>query len=353
MTYKNFTLETDTDGIALITWDMPGKSMNVIDQSVMAELDAIITGGEVLREALEEATDLKFEVFVPTSYAAVIEGMCASPGDTMGFPATLAYVIANARCGVDASMMSIRFGWDHYWAQFIVARDSDIVISVVHPRAALDAAAGFAPAARAGQTYVDLNSTTPMVKTEIQRLLGPLQVEVVDGVMTGAGTTVDGYRIPILLAGPAAGDVQELFAAIGFNASVVSETLGSAAVVKMVRGIVIKGLDATCMEARLVAHRYGVHDELLASLSESLDRMPIREFIDMLLQTHPASCERRSIEAADIEATVLQAGVEPIMATATRRLFERSVRHNIGSLSDVGADEATVGLISQLIGESE
>lgn len=91
-----------------------------------AVVQNIITGGEVMRKALEEATGLKFEVFVPTSYAAFIEGMCASPGDTMGFPATLAYVVANARCGVDASMISVRYGWDIYWAQFIVARDSDI-----------------------------------------------------------------------------------------------------------------------------------------------------------------------------------------------------------------------------------
>jgi 3-hydroxyacyl-CoA dehydrogenase/enoyl-CoA hydratase/3-hydroxybutyryl-CoA epimerase len=38
----NFKLDVDGDGIALITWDMPGKSMNVIDQSVMAELGEII-----------------------------------------------------------------------------------------------------------------------------------------------------------------------------------------------------------------------------------------------------------------------------------------------------------------------
>ena len=42
MTYNNFSIETDNDGIALITWDMPDKSMNVIDLSVMSELDAII-----------------------------------------------------------------------------------------------------------------------------------------------------------------------------------------------------------------------------------------------------------------------------------------------------------------------
>jgi 3-hydroxyacyl-CoA dehydrogenase/enoyl-CoA hydratase/3-hydroxybutyryl-CoA epimerase len=42
MTYTNFTVETDADGIALVTWDMPDKSMNVYTEEVMDELDAII-----------------------------------------------------------------------------------------------------------------------------------------------------------------------------------------------------------------------------------------------------------------------------------------------------------------------
>ncbi|MCB1472690.1 MAG: enoyl-CoA hydratase/isomerase family protein [Rhodobiaceae bacterium] len=42
MTMKNFSLETDADGIATITWDMPGRSMNVIDMSVMNELETIV-----------------------------------------------------------------------------------------------------------------------------------------------------------------------------------------------------------------------------------------------------------------------------------------------------------------------
>ena len=40
--YKNFTVETDQDGIALVTWDSPGKSMNVFTEEVMDELDQII-----------------------------------------------------------------------------------------------------------------------------------------------------------------------------------------------------------------------------------------------------------------------------------------------------------------------
>jgi 3-hydroxyacyl-CoA dehydrogenase / enoyl-CoA hydratase / 3-hydroxybutyryl-CoA epimerase len=42
VTYRNFTVETDKDGIALVTWDMPDKTMNVIDSSVVEELEKII-----------------------------------------------------------------------------------------------------------------------------------------------------------------------------------------------------------------------------------------------------------------------------------------------------------------------
>src|SRR5947207_5359439 len=42
MTYVNFNLDTDPDGIALITWDSPGRSMNVIDLKVIEELSDIV-----------------------------------------------------------------------------------------------------------------------------------------------------------------------------------------------------------------------------------------------------------------------------------------------------------------------
>src|SRR6185312_700772 len=38
----NFKFDVDADGIALVTWDMPGRSMNVIDGEVIAELSGIL-----------------------------------------------------------------------------------------------------------------------------------------------------------------------------------------------------------------------------------------------------------------------------------------------------------------------
>lgn len=39
---ENFTIDIDGDGIALVTWDMPGRSMNVLSESSMGEFAEII-----------------------------------------------------------------------------------------------------------------------------------------------------------------------------------------------------------------------------------------------------------------------------------------------------------------------
>jgi phosphonate transport system substrate-binding protein len=90
------------------------------------EVGAIVSGGEVMAEALQEATGLQYEVSVPTSYAATIEEMCASPEDTIGFIPAQGYILANERCGVTVGAAAVRFGLSWYAAQFVVRADSDI-----------------------------------------------------------------------------------------------------------------------------------------------------------------------------------------------------------------------------------
>lgn len=104
-----------------------GTPENPIKVLFVPSVDAniIVTGGEVMAEALNQATGLTFEVLVPTSYAATIEEMCASPANTMAFIPGLGYAIASQLCGVDVAFKAIRFGYPVYWAQYIVARDSE------------------------------------------------------------------------------------------------------------------------------------------------------------------------------------------------------------------------------------
>jgi phosphonate transport system substrate-binding protein len=140
------------------------------------EAETIVTGGEILRQALTEATGLEFEVFVPTSYAAFVEGMCAAPEDAMGFPATMAYVVASARCGVDASMISVRYGDSFYYGQFIVPRDSD------------------------AQSLADLNGLTWAYTdaTSTSGYIVPTIVLAANGVTVGQSVSTGGHNQAVL-----------------------------------------------------------------------------------------------------------------------------------------------------------
>jgi len=84
MAYKNFKIETDADGIALVTWDTPGRSMNVLDETSVNELEAIVkettadaaVKGVVItsgKEALSAGADLSMLQDMSRTYAEVLE----------------------------------------------------------------------------------------------------------------------------------------------------------------------------------------------------------------------------------------------------------------------------------------
>jgi 3-hydroxyisobutyrate dehydrogenase-like beta-hydroxyacid dehydrogenase len=202
--------------------------------------------------------------------------------------------------------------------------DRDVVLSLVTPATAVAAAEQFAATARAGTLYVDLNSTAPQVKEAVVAALDG--VRVVDGVMTGGGIQLDGSRIPIALAGPDADEAAGLLAAAGFRAAVVGEQVGAAAALKMLRTVVVKGLEGLWTEALLAAHELDVVEPLLAMVEETLDRWPTRDFATMLVTTHVAHAGRRQVEARMARDTVAGLGVEPLMSAALTAREERTAR---------------------------
>lgn len=113
--------ETTTGEPTVGTADNPIQVLFV--PSVSA--DEIVAGGELLNEALNTATGLEFEVQVPSSYAATVEEICANPAASIGFIPAQAYILGNELCGMEAALKAERFGYTEYWAQYLVARDSD------------------------------------------------------------------------------------------------------------------------------------------------------------------------------------------------------------------------------------
>jgi len=104
---------TAMTSLSVMAQDALGSEANPIQVYFVPSVEAqvITTGGEVMAAALKEATGLTFEVFVPTSYAATVEAMCAAPASSMGFIPAAGYVIANNRCGVEVEAAAVRRGW--------------------------------------------------------------------------------------------------------------------------------------------------------------------------------------------------------------------------------------------------
>lgn len=203
--------------------------------------------------------------------------------------------------------------------------DCELILSLVTPVLALMVAEPYAVQHRPGQLYVDLNSTEPGAKRQVAKLFAPTGVDdVVDGVLTGAGIKISGPQIPISLSGPRAEDAARLLTDLGLNVGTVGDEVGAAAALKMIRGVVMKGLEALVVEALLAGEHYGVADAVIESVASTLDSASGGDLIMMLATTHLVHCRRRAGEAAMIEETVAEAGLEALMSHATRNFFDRS-----------------------------
>ncbi len=192
------------------------------------------------------------------------------------------------------------------------------------PAVLLAAAEALAAVVGDGVLYVDLNSTAPQVKEAVVAALPAARV--VDGVMTGGGIRLDGRHIPISLAGPDADEAARLLCGAGLRAAVVGDRVGAAAALKMLRSVVVKGLEGLWTEALLAAAELDVVEPLLAMVEETLDRWPTRDFATMLVTTHVAHAGRRQGEARMVRDTVAGTGVEPFMSAALVARQERTAR---------------------------
>ncbi len=91
------------------------------------EMERVTSGAQSVADLLHDETDLYFDTNVATEYAGVIEAMCSDPPEAhMGSLATFAYVLANERCGVEAELVSVRYGSPTYNGQIIAHADSGI-----------------------------------------------------------------------------------------------------------------------------------------------------------------------------------------------------------------------------------
>ena len=149
-----------------------------------------------------------------------------------------------------------------------LAAQADFIVSAVTASQTVPVAAACAPGLRKKTWFLDFNSASPGAK---QRAAGFIDGAGGRYVEAAVMTSMPPYRIkvPLLLGGPQAAELQPLLAALGFAAKVASDKLGVASATKMCRSVMIKGLEAMLIESFTAARAYGVEDAVLASLQET------------------------------------------------------------------------------------
>src|SRR5437899_7031783 len=170
-------------------------------------------------------------------------------------------------------------------------READLVISAVQGEHALEAAEAAAPLLKKGAHYLDLCTVTGRMSDEDRAPIEAAGGRYIDIAVMG-GFFKQGIRAPMLLAGEDAEPMAAWMNANGFEARVLGDKPGSASAVKMLRSVLIKGVEALGVEALVTAERQGILKEVLGCLGDA-DKTPFGDFIAMLVRTHIVHAERR------------------------------------------------------------
>lgn len=203
--------------------------------------------------------------------------------------------------------------------------DRAFLLSLVTADSALDAARDYAPLLPEGALWCDMNSVAPGTKREAAATIEAAGGRYVDVAVMAP---VDkGMAVPLLIAGPHALAAQPLLEALGFsNTRVVGDEVGRASAIKMIRSVMVKGLEALTWECAAAAHAAGVFDEVMASLDASEKAIGWAERVAYNRERMETHGLRRAAEMEESAKTLQGLGVEPVMTRGTVALQRQAAR---------------------------
>jgi 3-hydroxyisobutyrate dehydrogenase-like beta-hydroxyacid dehydrogenase len=196
-------------------------------------------------------------------------------------------------------------------------RGADLVVSAVTAAASADVARSASKALGSGQIFLDINSCSPATKRSNAQIVAGSGADYVEAAVM-APVPPQRLKVPMLLGGPRAAQLAPVLAALGMNATPISDQIGVASAVKMCRSVIIKGLEALTVESMLAARRFGAEKEVLASLQGTFPQMGWQDKLpDYLVSRVAEHGRRRAAEMREVAHTLEDVGIEPTMALAT------------------------------------
>jgi 3-hydroxyisobutyrate dehydrogenase-like beta-hydroxyacid dehydrogenase len=199
-----------------------------------------------------------------------------------------------------------------------LANSAEILFSTVTCARAKEAAEQTAPFLRAHHIYADLNSVSPALKQQIDRVISASGAAFVEAAVMSP-VPPNGHRSPMLLSGKAAAAFAGRMTPFGMRLQVISDKIGTAAATKMFRSIIVKGLEALMLECVLASAPYGADERVFSSLSESFPGIDWQRLANYMVSRVVVHGERRAREMEEVAETLQSLGIEPIMAEAAAR----------------------------------
>jgi 3-hydroxyisobutyrate dehydrogenase-like beta-hydroxyacid dehydrogenase len=194
--------------------------------------------------------------------------------------------------------------------------NSDIIVAAVTAASSLDAAKAVVPYIAGNPYYLDINSVSPGRKQETARLLEGTARYVDVAIL--APIHPRRHQTPLLLAGPHAGTLMPLLIdELEMRGAIASDQVGAAAALKMIRSVMIKGIEALTAECFLAAERAGIVEEVTASLKNNYPTLDWNRVIEYNLERMASHGIRRADEMEQVAATLTELGIAPLMTEAT------------------------------------
>lgn len=196
-------------------------------------------------------------------------------------------------------------------------QDASLIVSLVTadqaPAVARDAATLMAP----GTIFCDMNSVAPQTKQAAAALIEAAGGHYVD-VAVMAPVDPARLAVPLLLSGAKAGEAEARLQALGFaKTRVVGDAVGRASSIKMIRSVMVKGIEALTAECVLAAGEADVLDEVLASLDASERARPWDVRADYNLDRMLVHGLRRAAEMEEVVKTLEGLGTGAAMTRGT------------------------------------
>ena len=195
-------------------------------------------------------------------------------------------------------------------------RGASAVFSVVTADQALAAAQAAAPALEKGALWFDCNSCAPGTKRRAAEVIEAASGRYVD-VAVVAPVHPKKHHVPLLIAGPHTEAAEAVLLSLDMKPKISGDAVGQASSIKMIRSIMIKGMEALTAECFLSARRAGVVEQVLASLEASDSDIQWRKRGTYNLERMMVHGARRAAEMREVARTVDELGLGGRMATAT------------------------------------